>query len=126
MKNLSVRLDLLDQQIIDSEERPIGRIDDVVLETGTDGIPRVTAVLVSAEVLGERVGGYVGTAMRRTSARMRREAQPPTIPATAFARWSPRIALNVPLRELPHIAGLERWLGEKIVSRIPGAGDARD
>ena len=126
MKNLSVRLDLLDQQIIDSEERPFGRIDDVVLEIGSDGAPRVVAVLVGAEVLGDRIGGFLGEAMSRISARMRQDAEPPSIPASSFARWSPRLKLTVPLRELRHVAGLERWLGEKIVSRLPGAGDARD
>ena len=38
---------------------------------------------------------------------------------------APEIRLHAHLSDLKHIAGLERWLGDNFIGRIPGAGDPR-
>ena len=70
MKHLSLRLDLLDQQLIDAEERPVGRVDEIELEVDDHGVLVVTHVRMGAAALGPRVGGWIGALMRRTSTRL--------------------------------------------------------
>ncbi len=36
-KRLSLRFDLLDDQLVDAEQRPVGRVDDLELRLSPDG-----------------------------------------------------------------------------------------
>lgn len=127
---LSLRFDLLDDQLVDAERRPIGRVDDLELRLPPDGgAPEVEAVLTGAEALGQRLGGVVGTWMAALSARLRpccAPAGPARVDAALVAEVQPLVQLSVPLRDLPHVAGLERWLAHQVVEPMPGAGDARE
>lgn len=129
-EHLSLRIALLDQQMLDAEDRPIGRVDDLELAVGHDGgVPTVEAILTGAEALGDRLGGAVGRGMAAVAARLRPrgdDAGPARIPARLIAGVEPMVTLVVPLRDLPHVARLERWLAHHLVERLPGAGDARD
>ena len=128
--HVSVRMTLLDGQLLDAEDRPVGRVDDLELEPGSPGRPpRVTAILTGAEALGGVLGGLPGRLMARTAARLRAPGRPegPTrIGIDVVHELEPHVHLRVPLRELEHVAGLERWLAHNFVGRLPGSGDARD
>jgi sporulation protein YlmC with PRC-barrel domain len=53
---------LLDEQILDSEGRRCGRVDDIELQ----GCPlRITALLVGAGVYPRRLPGFLGRLLRR-------------------------------------------------------------
>jgi hypothetical protein len=124
--HVSVRMGLLDKQIVDSERLPFGRVDD--LELGGD-VPAVRAILVGSEALGERVDGAVGRWMARLSARLRPRSGPagPTrIDPGLIAELEPFVELSVRFDELPHVAALERWLARNVVEPLPVAGDARE
>jgi hypothetical protein len=127
-RHVSVRFRLLDQQMVDAEDRPVGRVDDLELAVpGDGGPPVVTHVLTGAEALGTRLGGATGALMARTAARMRtadRVPGPARIPVAEITDARDLVKLGKPLRELAGIAGLERWLARRLVERIPGAGDA--
>jgi hypothetical protein len=122
---ISARIALLDKQIVDSDQLPIGRVDDAEIELPNDGgPPRVAALLVGAEALGDRLGGATGRVMAATAARLRHGTDgPPTIDAALIADLEPMIKLRVRFAALEGVAGLERWLSER-VERAPGAGDA--
>jgi hypothetical protein len=126
----SLRFTLLDQQLVDADDRPIGRVDDVLLELpGGGGPPEVVALLTGAQALGERLGGLTGRVMASAASRMRAGAQgsdPVAIPAQLIADNSNLVKLTVPVRDLPDTIGLERWLAHHLVQGLPGAGDARD
>jgi hypothetical protein len=126
----SLRFTLLDQQIIDAEDRPVGRVDDVVLELPADGgPPEVVAVLTGAQALGESLGGLTGRLMASVAARLRTGEQrtdPTAIPAWLIGGNSDLVKLTVPIRNLPQTMGWERWLAHHVVEGLPGAGDARD
>lgn len=121
----SLRLDLLDQQVLDSTERPVGRIDELVLEGGPDGTLAVTGFRLGAAALGRRIGGWPGHTMTATCERLADGEAAPVQGISELDTTSPRLKLSRALAELPELAGLERWLGVHLVSKLPGGGDAR-
>ena len=129
-RDLSLRLDLLDRQIVDADGIPIGRVDDLRLTAGAPKrAPDIEALLTGAQALGERVGGVTGGVMARIAARLRAPEQPPgpgSVDARAVAEIGDEIRLRVRLEELSEIAGLEHWLADRVIGPIPGSGDARE
>jgi hypothetical protein len=126
--DLSARFSLLDAQIVDADDLPIGRIDDIELAVPPDGAPpRVEALLTGVEALGPRIGGTLGRLMTAVAARLRLREGPdgPTkIDPSLVSEVEPLVKLAVPHSDLPDVAGLERWLARHFVARLPGAGDA--
>lgn len=114
--DVSVRFTLLDQQLVDVDGLPFGRIDD--LELTDDDRPAVAALLTGTQALGERLGGTVGRRLAAVSAR------PARIDAELIQELEPLVRLSVPLAELTQVARLERWLSRHVVEPLPGAGDA--
>ena len=129
-EELSVRFSLLDHQIIDAERRPVGRVDDLELRMPSDGgAPEIKAVLTGAEALGQRIGGVFGCCIASVGARLRPSSAPTgpaRVEATLINQVEPLVQLSVPLRDLPQVAGLERWLAHHVIEPLPGAGDARE
>jgi sporulation protein YlmC with PRC-barrel domain len=127
---LSLLLDLLDDQIVDSDGLPIGRVDDVEIDLDTKPEPVVVSLLVGAEALGPRIGGLTGTLMRTTAARLRPtpgrapsdhvSTGPAAVPAVLITQLRPLVRLAVPLASLPQIAGLERWLAAHLIGPLTG------
>jgi hypothetical protein len=100
----SLRFTLLDQQLVDADDRPVGRVDDVLLE-------------------------LTGEVMASVASRMRsgeHRAEPVAIPASLIGDHADLVKLTVALGDLPQAAGLERWLAHHLIEGLPGAGDARD
>jgi hypothetical protein len=124
-RSVSARIVLLDNQIVDSDRLPIGRVDDLEIEVD-GGEPRVTAMLVGSEALGQRIGGLIGRAMTAVSARLSPPGRtgPPRIGVDSIRRLEPLIELDLCKDEMPEVAGLERWLAAHLVERLPGSGDA--
>jgi hypothetical protein len=123
----SIRFTLLDQQLVDSDDRRIGRVDDLVWEAPTPGErPRITHLLVGAQALGHRLGGITGHLMARVARRLQTKPgeEPAAIPVDLVGDHQDLVRLRVPLRDLPHVAGLERWLADNVIGPLPGAGDA--
>lgn len=62
MREASLRIEILDHQVADSEGLPFGRVDDVELDLSVAAgeEPRVTRMLCGQEPLGERLGGLTG------------------------------------------------------------------
>jgi hypothetical protein len=124
-EHVSLRIGLLDKQIVDCDLLPIGRVDDLELAFPEDGPPEVEALLTGAQALGERLGGTLGGWLAATAARLRtRSARPARIDPALVAELEPFVRLSVPFDDLPEVAGLERWLARHVVGRLPGAGDA--
>jgi hypothetical protein len=127
---MSVRIGLLDKQIVDCDRLPIGRVDDLELALPEDdGPPEVEAILTGAQALGKRLGGTVGDWMAATAARLRTPSAPngPTrIDPALVTEIEPFVRLSVRFDDLPDVAGLERWLARNVIEPLPGAGDASE
>jgi len=56
MPSLDLGLSILDHQILDSEGRRCGNVDDLAIEGGPGETPRVVAILVGPGYWGQRAG----------------------------------------------------------------------
>ncbi len=122
---LRLAFHLLDRQMVDSNDTPVGKVDDIELETGPDGRLRVVALVSGANVLGERIGGWAGRLMANVSRRLAPDDNPAPLRVawTQVDRVDSAIHLSV-RRELLDDPPLERWLCDHLIAKIPGAGDA--
>lgn len=126
-ERMSLRLDLLDRQIVDTDRTPIGRVDDLELEpSGPGGRPQVATLLCGQVFLGDRLGGRLGSVLSRTA---RRLSDPGSGRPAGFRagpaeveEWGSLIKLRARLEELPRAAALEHWLSDNVVRRLPGSG----
>jgi sporulation protein YlmC with PRC-barrel domain len=70
MPALDLGLSILDHQLLDSEGRRCGNVDDLAIEGGPGEAPRVVAILVGPGYWGQRAGwigrlaGWVGGGRR--------------------------------------------------------------
>jgi sporulation protein YlmC with PRC-barrel domain len=117
-----IAFDLLDRQIVDRDNEPVGKVDDVELGVAEDGTLHVTALLVGQRALGRRIGGRLGrwieTSARRLSPRY--DDPPMRIPYDLVAAVNSAVNLSV-RRELLADPPLESWLRDHLIGRIPGA-----
>ena len=118
---VSLRLSLMDAQVVDADHLPVGRIDDLELELGDDGV-RISAVLVGQRYLGPRLGGATGRFLTWWARRLADSGEDGRIDAGEVLSWSGMCRLRGRLADLP-VAGLERWFSTRVVRHIPGADD---
>ena len=60
-RQLDLALHLLDRQVLDTDGRAVGNVDDVELLVPEDGsAPYVVALLTGPQALGPRLGGLLG------------------------------------------------------------------
>lgn len=119
---VSLRLQMLDAQVLDADDLPVGRVDDIELELSDGGL-QVAALLIGQRHLGPRVGGITGSLMTHTARRLAGTDATARIEAHQVGSWQGLPKLRHRLAEL-HVARLETWLAEHVVRKIPGAGDA--
>jgi sporulation protein YlmC with PRC-barrel domain len=114
--------DLLDRQIVDRDGAPVGKVDDIELATGEDGVPYVAALLVGQQALGRRIGGWLGGCIENTARRFAPERHPTPIriPFDLVGEVDSAVHLTV-RRELLTEPPLETWLRDHLIGRIPGA-----
>jgi hypothetical protein len=118
-------LHLLDRQIVDRDGAPVAKVDDIELIARGDGRLAVAALLTGPGALGPRLGGRLGRWYAAIWRRLRPEEdpQPGRLDAALVSGTDSAVHLAVPAVELPP-NGLERWLREYVIDRIPGADHA--
>jgi sporulation protein YlmC with PRC-barrel domain len=122
---VSLVLDLLDNQVVDADGVPLGRVDDLEVElppeTGTAegvAVPQVTGIVTGSEALGHRIGGVAGRVMSSVSSRLRETGTgPPVIGVSSVRAVRPMLRLTERGPDLPEVAGLEKWLRRHLVDR---------
>lgn len=115
--------DLLDKQLIDREEEPMGRIDALVVELRNGEPPKLveleTGFVPLASRFGARAASIVEALHRRWS--VRRSARY-TIPFSAVIEVHRRhIKVDRAADDTP-ATDWERWLRRTVIGRIPGSG----
>jgi hypothetical protein len=119
-REFDLHLHLLDRQVVDRDDRMVCNVDDLELEDDASGNLIVTAILVGPRALGRRLGGRLG---RWTTAIAERVSDE-DMPRIDFGRVNDignAIHVNATRAELA-VDPLERWVDDKIIARIPGAG----
>lgn len=113
--------DLLDKKLVDRDERPIGRVDGIVLELRHHKPPLVTAMEIGPLTLARRMPRWLRWPATAAAGLLRSLTGPPIrIPLERFLDLGVDIKLDVSADD-PHVLEFERWLRRHIVERIPGA-----
>jgi sporulation protein YlmC with PRC-barrel domain len=119
-------LHLLDRQLIDSDGRLAGKVDDLELELPDGGgPPTVTAILAGPGALSRRLGGRFGAWLEAVANRLRDgdDDHPARIPFAVVKQIGSAIDLSVAKAEL-ETDRLEAWTRDRIIGKLPGANDA--
>lgn len=122
---MSTRIDLardvLDSEIRDAEDQPMGRVDGILAEIRDDAPPRVTFLEVSGVTLARRLHPRLGPRVRRLARRLSpTRGRPCRIPWTRVRELGRTIRVDMPGDVTPARAW-ERWLRKRVIGRIPGA-----
>ena len=124
---MRIQLDrqLLDRQIVDVDDLPVGKVDDVEFAVDEEGLPYLAYLLSGPAALGPRIGGRVGRLLVALADRLTDDppAPPLRIPIGRVARIDSAVRLTVRAAELPRPPG-ESWLRRHLIDRIPGADRA--
>jgi hypothetical protein len=112
--------DCLDQQIVDRNDRRIGRVDGIILEVEPNRPPRVAYVEVGVVTLADRVSPSLRARMIQLMKRLGIQSDRFQIP------WGKiRVGVNEVIADIvaeeTTVMELELWLRKKIIGRIPGA-----
>jgi sporulation protein YlmC with PRC-barrel domain len=127
-RTLEAGLHLLDRQLIDTDGRLAGKVDDLELELPSGGgPPTVTAILAGPGALSRRIGGRFGAWLEAVANRLRDgdDQHPARVSFAVVKRIGSAIDLSVPKREL-ETDRLEAWARDHLIGKLPGAGDAPD
>lgn len=115
-------LELMDRQLVDSEGRMLGKVDDVELEEREDGRLVVSGLLTGPGALGPRLGGALGTMVTSTWSRL--SGCPADQPRRVDFSLVSEIGTVVRLafsRESSDLDGFEKWVRDRVIGAIPGA-----
>jgi hypothetical protein len=121
---LDAALDLLDRQIIDADGVPAGKVDDLRLQEMEDGSLVIVEILSGPGALAPRLGGRFGAAWRAVSHRLRPD--PGSDSGISFGvvkRIDARVELSISRHHLD-VNAFEHWVRDRVIGRLPGAGDA--
>lgn len=122
--DIDITRDVLDQQLIDRNNTKMGRVDGVVLAIDDNGPPTVHHFELGFAVLAERIHPrlerWLEAIRRRWS--VRKEARY-IVPWSEVAEVTENhIKVSIDALQTPAF-DWERWLRDKVITRIPGAGD---
>ena len=121
--HLDLVLRVLDHQIIGPDRELVGKVDDLELTPTESGLV-VTGVVVGPGGLSQRLpgrlGDWVAAVWRRLSSSS--DPQPVVVPIVHVADLGSAVVLTRrAATALQRSFGLEQWLRQYVVSRIPGA-----
>ncbi len=111
---------LFDRQVLDSDGRMVGKVDDLELEERADGRLYVTALLSGPGALGPRLGGALGNIVTRAWSRLAERTDPARVDWSHVASVGTAIRLAVD-RETVAVDGFEVWMRDRVIAAIPGS-----
>jgi hypothetical protein len=118
-------LHLLDRQIVDPDDGPVAKVDDIELLQRADGRLVVSALLPGPGALGPRTPGRLGSWLVAIWRRLRPDAdpRPGRIEARLVTHTDSAVHISARVRG-PGVDGFERWARTQVIDKIPGAGRA--
>jgi sporulation protein YlmC with PRC-barrel domain len=112
--------EILDQQLLDRQERPMGMVDGLVLQVRDGRPPKVTHLLVGGDTLARRLGPPIRWLVLWFARRYGvRRGEPYRIPWSAVRDVGVSITIDLDARDTPVLYWEDR-VG-RLVKRVPGA-----
>lgn len=128
-RTLDAGLRLLDRQLVDSDEKMAGKVDDLELQFPDGGVgpPILTAIYAGPGALARRIGGKIGAWIESVHGRLHHEVEPgpARVPFGVVKGVENEIELSVPKRDL-EVSLFEDWVRDRIISKIPGSQHEAD
>jgi hypothetical protein len=122
---MNLARELLDAQLVDSNERMLGRVDGLLLEVRPNRPPRVVAMEVGMVTAVSRINKRVGRWLRAFAIRWLPVSwRPVRIPLQALRDVGVDIEIEVDDATKRRLLRLERWLSRHVVERLPGGASS--
>ena len=119
---MDVICEVLDNQLVDRNERKIGKVDGIVIELREDKPPRIAYIETGASVLARRLHPRLGRMVERLGRKWGvRRGEPFRIAWTKVRDVGIDVKVDLEAKGTPLVAW-EDWLRENIIARIPGGG----
>jgi sporulation protein YlmC with PRC-barrel domain len=113
--------DVLDNQLVDRNQRNMGKVDGIIMELRDPEPPRLAYIEVGVTTLARRINprlaGWVAAIARTWGAK---QSEPFRIPWSKVRDVGIDVEVDVEAQETPALA-YEKWLSDRIITRIPGA-----
>ena len=114
--------DVLDNQMMDREKCPMGKVDGIILVLRTDKPPRLAYIEVGTSTLAHRLSTWLGKFAERVGRKWGvRGGEPFRIPWAKVRHVGIDVEVDLKADETP-VMEWEKWLKERVISRIPGGG----
>ncbi|BAY10657.1 hypothetical protein [Calothrix sp. NIES-2098] len=114
--------DVLDNQIVDRNQRKMGKVDGVVMELQAGKQPRLAYIEVGVTTLANRINPrlarWVAAIANKWGAK---QAEPFRIPWSKVRDVGIDVEVDMEAEATPALA-YEKWLRDRIIKRIPGGG----
>jgi hypothetical protein len=110
--------DVLDTQVMDREQRQMGKVDGLALELRDGRPPRLAYMEIDAVVAWRRVGPRFGRWAEALARAWRRSEHPYRFTWSQVLDFGIDLEIDVDAEQTAAFE-LERWLREKFVKRIP-------
>jgi sporulation protein YlmC with PRC-barrel domain len=119
---MDVIRDVLDNQLVDRNQRKMGKVDGIVMELRDGQPPRLAYIEVGMPVLARRLHPrlqrWVTALENKWGAK---HSEPFRIPWSKVRDVGIDVDVDIDAEETPALAW-EQWLREKVIKRIPGGG----
>jgi sporulation protein YlmC with PRC-barrel domain len=113
--------EVLDQQVVDAQERKFGKVDGLVLEVRDDGTARVAFIEMGAPTLGRRVGKRLERWALAWNRRLGVRREPRyRIPWEKVTDVGVDVDVDIDGENEPPL-DWERWLRDRVLSKFPFA-----
>ena len=113
--------DLLDQQIIDSEQQKAGKVDGVAIEIRPDAPPRIAYIDVGMDVLARRFSSRLERFVQRLHRGWQADSRPPfQVPWDKVRNVAISVVIDVDDKDYSNHHA-EDWLRERVITKIPGS-----
>jgi hypothetical protein len=112
--------DCLDEQVVDKDERPMGRVDGIILEIEPGRPPRVAWIELGVSTIAGRLNVRFGRLVKRLSKRLPDNGEPYRIPWNKVRVGLNKVTVDLQAEKTPALEW-ELWLRKKIIGHIPGA-----
>ncbi|MEH1839436.1 MAG: hypothetical protein V7L20_11835 [Nostoc sp.] len=112
--------DVLDNQLVDRNQRKMGKVDGIVMELRDGEPPRLAYIEVGVTTLAKRLNPRLASLIAAIASKWGvKQSEPFRIPWSKVRDVGIDVEVDVEAEATPAL-GYEKWLRDRIIARIPG------